>query len=280
MNKYLFLGIVAIFIITVLLLDVEPALTILVIILCSVLATASFLPQRAIQQEIKAFVSLLVDGILLTVALICWFGWQDSSGTAGLIFFSFGTLSAMALIQRRFSKLVGPGSKRSTYSNLSQWYINPGDPDIRSAILRWKDDQIDNEFIFRGLGLPCQIPESRFTEFIKTARRRQTNAVYGTKWSMVSVGNGNFRQLKKNEILSAAYYTKRKYPRWPVDEYWACMMILGYTRLLQKKGQGDAGRLMGDKGCCWYVDEAKRRWLLLVGQMKPKPFLNRMLRRT
>lgn len=278
-NKFLFVGIVATFVIVALAVNAEPSLIILIIIFSSALSTLLFLPQRLVQNEVKTFISLIVDGILLTVVLACYIGLQEANGLIASILIGFGIMATVYLIQRHIFKPLRMGQKKTTFSSISQWVINPNDRDIRSAILRWKDDGIDDEFVFRGLGLPSQIPESRFAEFIRIARRRQTNALYGTKWSMTQVGNCQFRQLKKNEVLSAIYYTRRRYPKWPVDEYWACMMVLGYTRLLQKKGQGDSGRLIGDKGAGWYIEEAKRRWLLLLEQIKPQPLLSRILRR-
>ena len=79
----------------------------------------------------------------------------------------------------------------------------------------------------------------------------------------------SFKQVKINWVLSEGYFTKVHYPRFLFDEYWACMIILGYTRLLEKKGQGDAGHLVGDRGVNWYVNQAKSKWLHLIDNSPP-----------
>jgi hypothetical protein len=136
--------------------------------------------------------------------------------------------------------------------------------------MRWPDrrEPEPEEFVFSGRGLPVPIPKNTLYRFIGIARQRQQNALHGTRFAMRLVGE-NFHQTKINWVLSKAHYTKYLRPRWPEDEYFSCLLILGYTRLMVGRGKGSSGRLFGTVGQ-WstehYTQLAINRWMSLDAQ--------------
>ena len=168
-------------------------------------------------------------------------------------------IPALQVLRRNWSRPYHGKSNRAALRNFASTV-----DDYLTPIIE------DNEFYFRGRSLPVSIPESTFYRFINIARRRQTNAIYGSKYTRQWTGYG-YRQIKINWVLSEGYFTNEVRPRFLVDEYWACMRILRTARLLERKGQGDAGHLVGDYGVGWYVARARAMW---EAGLSPPPRLN------
>lgn len=130
----------------------------------------------------------------------------------------------------------------------------PGsDPDIDSYILKYRDrTEKEREYIFRGRGLPIQIPESKLSRFVKLAWRRQMNAIHGSQVQIMWDGNpqARMKRLTSNQVLSARYYLKVTEPRFTEAEYLACIRILVLSNCLDNRKQGRAGLLMYEPGRC------------------------------
>lgn len=284
MNKLLFIGVVAAFVIVALAVNAEPSLIILIIIFSSALSAILLLPQRVVQNEIKTFVSLIVDGILLTIVLACYIGLQDANELTSSILIGFGVMAILYLLRRHIFKPQSnnswrAGQKKTTVlGSMSRWHISPNDGDIRTAIVRWKEPGPDGEFVFRGLDIPCPITETQFTKFIQVAQRRQTNALYGTgaPW-WIEKGNGQFGRVKLNEVLSRNFFVYLRRPHMDATTYESCIWILILTDLIWRNGgQGTSGRLAWEKSPRWYVSEAERIWLILLEQVKPQSIIQKV----
>lgn len=98
------------------------------------------------------------------------------------------------------------------------------------------------EFVFWEEGMQSQISESRLYDFLKIAWRRQQHVHFGN--------------LRSNQILSRAYFTKQARPRYPLPDYWSIKHILASRRLILNGYKG--GELFYPPGIT--LDEAKRRW--------------------
>lgn len=95
-------------------------------------------------------------------------------------------------------------------------------------------DPGQQDFVFRGMGIPASVPESRMLDFLGTAKHRQTKARYGG-WGTV----------KEKDILSKRHFTKKVSPPFFGAEYDAILKVLDKTELLTKRDQGHSGYLMG-----------------------------------
>lgn len=211
-----------------------------------------------------------VDMLLATTSIASVAALFGESSIPKPLLLAGATIPAFQLLRRNWPRSYAGQQQRRTLQQITNLALKTDGP--------YYTNDFDNEFYFRGLGLPISVPESMFSRFISIARRRQTNARYGTKWSMQWTGK-TYRQIKINWVLSEGYFTNEVNPRFVGDEYWACMEILGYARLLNRKGQGDAGHLVGDRGVSWYVVEAKRQWLALLERTTPRQPVKQLIQK-
>lgn len=148
------------------------------------------------------------------------------------------------------------------------------DPDMRSFIMRWKEDKpaAADQFIFVGDALAVSIEEQQFRRFVSLAIRRQNNALYGARTAAHRNRQGKFGRIKINWVLSERYFTRETRPRYTKDEYLSILEILAMTRLLKGRKQGGAsGYLIGEYGENGYTSIAIERWL----HYYPLPLSNR-----
>lgn len=210
-----------------------------------------------------------IDGFLSTIAIASATALINGDGPPPLLW-GFGGVAALSVISRRW-----PWRQSARAPQWSRAFESIAPLAGGGYTMKWHDKRSepeDEQFVFFGLGLPVPISEGTLSRFVSISRRRQLNALSGTQFSMLQVGN-NYRQLKTNWVLSQAHFTKRIYPRMAEDEYKSCLMILGYTRLMIARGSGSSGRLFGDVGH-WsteqYIRTAKQRWITL----SPAPSAN------
>ena len=221
--------------------------------------------KRTLKSEAMTISSTAVDIALASVSLASAAALVGGESVIPVPVLLAGTvIPAYQLIRRNWPQSYAGKSTRQQLRNMASTvddYLTP----------RYSDD----EFYFRGLGLPVSVPESTFYRFVSIARRRQTNAIYGSKYTRQWTGR-TYRQIKINWVLSEGYFTNEVRPRFLTDEYWSCMRILRTARLLERKGQGDAGHLVGDYGVGWYVARARTAWDARL-YPTPRPYLSNLL---
>jgi hypothetical protein len=214
--------------------------------------------------------SFVVDGTLSTVAVASATALYNDVGWPPAVLIGFGGVAALTVISRRWPW-------RSSSSRVPQWsraFQSMVPLSGGGYTMKWHDKREkpeEEEFVFFGLGLPVPISEGTLHRFVSIARRRQKNALFDTQFSMLQAGN-NFKRLRINWVLSQNYYTRKINPRLAEDEYFGCLMVLGYTRLLIGRVSGSSGRLFGDV-VHWqterYTRTAKQRWLALSPTRSP-----------
>ena len=214
----------------------------------------------------QELVSFVIDGTFTTIAISCGKALYDGVDTPLLqsALIGFGGIASLAVLSRRWPWRNSARTPRwdRAFSTFEKMVPAPGG----GYVMKWKEkDDKPEEFVFSGCGLPVPIPASTLGRFLGIARRRQLNALYDTKFAMRWTGNG-YTRTKVNWVLSQNHYTKFTNPRWPEDEYFSCLLILGYTRLMIGRGSGSSGRLFGSVGE-WSTEHYTRlaidRWLSL-----------------
>jgi hypothetical protein len=143
----------------------------------------------------------------------------------------------------------------TTFESLRE--IAPAISGTRSWQMKWKEEPDPPEFEFWGNGLDGMIPESIFHRFVKMAWRRQCNALYGTKYSMLRDDN-RINQLTVNQVFTQSYYTKRIRPVIPDEDYYGCLHVLMATNLIRGRRQGRGGVLRWPPDTT--LERAKARW--------------------
>jgi len=215
-----------------------------------------------LRQETQNF---LIDGGLSTVAIACFSALANGDGWPPMLY-GFGGIAAVTVLSRRWP-WRRPGQRTPRWNRAVSTFnsIAPGHHD-GGRLIKWHDrrEPEPEEFQFFGRGLPIAIPESTFMRFVGIAWRRQSNSVNDTKFSMRWTGGG-YQRIKINWVLSKAHFTRRVNPRFLDDEYYCCLYILSYARLVSgEPGQGTSGRLYGDV-THWsrsdYCRMARDRWL-------------------
>lgn len=162
-------------------------------------------------------------------------------------------------------------SRVTVYQSGAAWVGDSpaDDPDVNSFWLKWKDrPQLAREFVFRGYGLNMPIPESVLDRFVKTAWRRQSNALYDSRVNMLYTGSG-YRQLTANQVFTRDHYTKVMRPRFTKEEYQACLYILVITRTIGQRKGGQSGRLMYPYEKTMHL--AKDWWIRRMMAQSPTP---------
>ena len=141
--------------------------------------------------------------------------------------------------------------------------------DVLRAAFMEEDTMIPEppEFIFRGLDLPTNIPESLLRHFCTIAERRNFYFRHGGQLSAWATAHGP-RLTNKNQVLAQSYYTKSVRPRFVPVEVEGCKKILGYTGQLVNWRQGAAGELIGEYPASKRVSTAKRLWPYLTTPRK------------
>jgi hypothetical protein len=229
-------------------------------------------------------ITFVIDGFFSTVAVASGTALYNgvSSPLHQAALFGFGGIATLTVLSRRWpwrssSRMPRWDRAFSTFQSLT--------PSQGGGwVMGWHDrrEPEPEEFVFSGLGLPVPIPESTLYRFINIARQRQQNALHGTRFAMRLTGR-NFHQTKINWVLSQSHYTKYLRPRWPRDEYFSCLMILGYTRLMVGRSSGTSGRLFGTVGQ-WSTDDycrlAIERWTAHTAASPPAFNLSRLFRKS
>lgn len=140
--------------------------------------------------------------------------------------------------------------------------VPSSDPDIQSYRVTWKEDPV-REFDFVGLGLPCLVPESTLSRFVRLAHRRQVNAVYGGRGQLL-VDNNKPKRLTTNQIFTRRYFTHEVRPRFDVLEYDSCLHILMRCRMVIDRYKGRGGKFRGEYGPDKIVDVCQKRWQMML----------------
>jgi len=228
-----------------------------------------------IKRFFRPIPKFITDWFNLWVLLVCYAAWQnDPASDLWRLFFVAGMIvNSYALVARRATSGKVYARKRwgeMSHRAVSWREVKTDDPDRKRFERRWRAAVPDPEFIFRGLGLPVPVGETILLRFVKIAKRRQSNALY--RGGLVWTGAG-YKTIRLNWVLSEEHFTKRVSPRFPEDEYYSILIVLGYSRLMTgARRQGSSGRLVGDYSPQRYVEIAINRWGALISPA-PRPGL-------
>lgn len=173
----------------------------------------------------------------ISMALWSWYGYK------------LGQLPGRKPMAKKLSNTFASSQLRRTEAN---------DPDLQSWLYRWKNTRREREFEFLGFGLQTPIPETTLGRFLKLAWRRQTNAVYGNKYTLMRNEDGSFKKLTVNQVLSKEYFTKRTRPTFLDEEYLGCIFVLSVGHLILGRRQGRGGQLRYPPEKT--LELAKERW--------------------
>jgi hypothetical protein len=219
------------------------------------------------RKTIKASEDFIINSVLLAAAISTGIslyteqGWLPVGVKLGILGASLIGLAKQNLWR---SSSYDPTPRRLLREMQSLQRIPSQSPDVDSWLLRWKPEkpQPADEFVFYGDLLLVPVLEEEFRAFMKTAVRRQNNALYGGRAWRIRGKDGSFSRIKINWVLSENYFVNHHRPRFPLELYRSIMIILAATRLrrcVARSGKSDY--LVGEWSAEGYVERAIGRWL-------------------
>lgn len=219
------------------------------------------------RKVIKAGEDLVINSVLMTLAVSTGVSLATGDGWIPLgVKWGILAASTFGFLRHNFwrgSSSYNPQPRQMMRAMESLQRIPSNDPDFNSWLYKWKPEKdYHQEFVFYGDILLTPVLESEFRQFMRSAVRRQNNALYGGRAWRIRTVNGDFKRIKINWVLSENYFVNQHRPRYPLDLYHSIMTVLAVTRLrrcVNRSGKSDY--LVGDWSADGYVQKAISRWL-------------------